>query len=415
MRSRSLLLRVAVGVVTAALLPVSVGAAAAPQGRGTAATSDSVGVDPITCWWRTTAGAVRIGESFGLVLTCAVLETRSTTVVADVSQLDPAVLQVAPFQVVDGTLSPPIRTALRRFFQYDYTVRVVGNDVAGTDLTIPPVTINYRVQTRVTPGAAANEGRERQYVLPPLPVRALSIVPAGVTELRDQPGASFQLVDARLFRARTFSVAAVGLYAVGLVVFFASLLQAWQRRRERPASTRPLASDRAILQGVASTLEQFQREGAAARSSAESIAQALAAIRIAACYALDRRPSQSAYVAGTERLSGQLAFPTGRLGGGRVLVSGSVTADTIAASRHGNGALAGKRGSWLRTFESALDRMTQAAYGRAGPGEGVELGAAVASSQRAVREMAREKGAIGRTRETIGHKIGALGARLWAR
>src|SRR5260370_36286 len=31
-----------------------------------------VQVDPIRCWWRTSAGAVRIGETFDLRLTCAV-------------------------------------------------------------------------------------------------------------------------------------------------------------------------------------------------------------------------------------------------------------------------------------------------------------------------------------------------------
>ena len=32
-------------------------------------------VDPIRCWWRTSDGAVGVGQPFSLVLTCAVLET----------------------------------------------------------------------------------------------------------------------------------------------------------------------------------------------------------------------------------------------------------------------------------------------------------------------------------------------------
>ena len=39
--------------------------------------------DPLQCWWRTSAGAIRIGEQFSIVLTCAVLETDAATVVVD--------------------------------------------------------------------------------------------------------------------------------------------------------------------------------------------------------------------------------------------------------------------------------------------------------------------------------------------
>src|SRR5688500_4116287 len=42
-----------------------------------------VEMDPIRCWWRTSAGAVITGESFSVVLTCAVVETDSVQVVPD--------------------------------------------------------------------------------------------------------------------------------------------------------------------------------------------------------------------------------------------------------------------------------------------------------------------------------------------
>jgi len=42
-------------------------------GFGSAA-AQNVETDPIQCWWRTSAGAVRVGEAFSVVLTCAVLE-----------------------------------------------------------------------------------------------------------------------------------------------------------------------------------------------------------------------------------------------------------------------------------------------------------------------------------------------------
>ena len=38
------------------------------------APAQMVEVDPIRCWWRTSSGAVRLGETFSIGLTCAALE-----------------------------------------------------------------------------------------------------------------------------------------------------------------------------------------------------------------------------------------------------------------------------------------------------------------------------------------------------
>src|ERR1700758_5355644 len=70
--------------------------------------------DPIQCWWRTSAGAVRVGETFSAVLTCAVLETPDVKVVADQSKLEPSVVQFAPFEVTGGSHAADLRTDDRR-------------------------------------------------------------------------------------------------------------------------------------------------------------------------------------------------------------------------------------------------------------------------------------------------------------
>ena len=67
---------------------------------------------PIRCWWKTDRTSIRVGERFGLTLTCSVIETRSVTVVPTLTQLDPGALQIPPFEVVGGSrredvLSPP--------------------------------------------------------------------------------------------------------------------------------------------------------------------------------------------------------------------------------------------------------------------------------------------------------------------
>src|SRR5262245_50876087 len=88
-------------------------------GAGSAA-GQNVETDPLQCWWRTSAGAVRVGETFTVVLTCAVLETDAATVVVDQSKLEPSVVQFAPFEVQGGSHAADLNTDLRRFFQYEY-------------------------------------------------------------------------------------------------------------------------------------------------------------------------------------------------------------------------------------------------------------------------------------------------------
>ena len=46
-----------------------------------AARPTNVEVEPVTCWWRTGAVAVRVGETFAVVLTCSVLETEAARVI----------------------------------------------------------------------------------------------------------------------------------------------------------------------------------------------------------------------------------------------------------------------------------------------------------------------------------------------
>ena len=86
---------------------VCVRAAASAAARPPRRTSQT---DPLQCWWRTSAGAVRVGEPFTVVLTCAVLETDAATVVVDQSRLEPSVVQFAPFEVLGGSHGADLRT-----------------------------------------------------------------------------------------------------------------------------------------------------------------------------------------------------------------------------------------------------------------------------------------------------------------
>src|SRR5580693_4844420 len=133
-------LRMKVSMVVLACALAARGAAAQPPAReaapGTVPEADqaaaqrrtaavNVEADPIRCWWRTSASAVRVGEPFQVVLTCAVVENDTTTVVADQSRLDPAAMQLPPFEVIGGSRGSDLHSDQRRFFQYQYTLRLI--------------------------------------------------------------------------------------------------------------------------------------------------------------------------------------------------------------------------------------------------------------------------------------------------
>src|SRR3954471_18675123 len=87
-----------------------------------------VAVAPIECWWKTDRSAIRVGEQFQLTLTCAVIDTDRVKVVVDESSLAPSALHLVPFEIVSGQRFRDIVNSPRRFFQYRYSLRVLGED-----------------------------------------------------------------------------------------------------------------------------------------------------------------------------------------------------------------------------------------------------------------------------------------------
>src|SRR5207302_11379532 len=123
---------------TLLFIVVTATASAQPQTQTTEA-------DPVQCWWRTSAGAVRVGETFTLVLTCAALETDEVKVVVDQSKLEPSVVQFAPFEVTGGSHAADLRSGDRRFFQYEYRLRAIAEILFGKDVQLPETKVSYRV------------------------------------------------------------------------------------------------------------------------------------------------------------------------------------------------------------------------------------------------------------------------------
>src|SRR6478672_2647500 len=136
------------------------------------AAAQTVQTDPLQCWWRTSSGAVRVGEPFTVVLTCAVLETEETKVVPDQTRLEPSVVQFAPFEVLGGSHGADLRTDQRRFFQYEYRLRLIADGLFGRDVALPDTKISYKIQSKVGQKTSV-QGRDQSYVLPAQSVRVL--------------------------------------------------------------------------------------------------------------------------------------------------------------------------------------------------------------------------------------------------
>jgi len=131
---------------------------ATPQGAPpqAAARPGEVETAPIRCWWRTDRAEIRIGERFGVTLTCGVIETRALKVAAGTNQLDPGAVQLTPFEVVAGTRRDDIVAPPWRYFQYDYSVRLLSEGFFGQDIAIPSLNVTYNIQAAAGNGVSRN-------------------------------------------------------------------------------------------------------------------------------------------------------------------------------------------------------------------------------------------------------------------
>lgn len=372
-----------------------------------------VAADPIRCWRRTSTGSVRVGEPFSLVLTCAVIENDTTTVVPDQARLEPSATQLPPFEVIGGERGPDLRRDQRRFFQYQYTLRLISESAFGQDVVIPSTSIGYHVESRLAGGESVR-GRDQKYELPAESVRVLSLVPADATDIRDPSYPTFTAIDAQRFRARGWFVAGGVLFtAAGLMVLVALVQLARSYRREGgvPAS---LLSTGGILSAVDRELVSVGRGVGREGWTPELIGRAAAAARVAASTALNRRVSQTAAPAGVNGHDGQLLVRGGWLRGKKVLVSGAATAGAldreIAASR---GSVAHRQG--LEQLKAALLRFTAARFGREQAPDEAAFSEALADARRGTARLRLENRWVMRKARTITTAATELGDRAWSR
>jgi hypothetical protein len=344
----------------ALLLLVSASSAFAQAG------TDLVEVEPITCWWRTSTSAVRTGESFDLRLTCAVVETEAAKVVADFSKLDPTVVQLPPFEVLGGTHAGDLVTAGKRFFQYDYTMRLIAEDAFGADVAVPPLEVTYAVESKVTGGESV-KGRELSYALPRASVKLISVVPDDTSDIREAPAESFSTIEARDSRAALFQTVAGVLFALAGVMVVVLLIGLLRSKAKTTTAARAHLTPRAILSHVAGELNEIQKASRGGWTP-ELAGRALSAARISGSYASGRGVGQRAVGLKDPLVDGALLIGRG-MGRASMYVSGSVTEQSATDP----------------TLAEALKAMTIARYGR--DGQRPDMDDAVATAIRVTKQQ----------------------------
>ena len=355
--------------------------------------TDLVEVEPIKCWWRTSTSAVRTGESFDLRLTCAVVETEAAKVVPDLSKLDPTVVQLPPFEVLGGTHAGDLVTVGKRFFQYDYRLRLIAEDAFGADVAVPPLEVTYSVESKVTGGNSV-KGRELSYALPRASVKLISVVPDDTSDIREAPAAAFSAIEERESRAGLFQTIAGVLFAMSGVMVVAILIGMLRSKTKTTSATRAHLAPRAILRHVARELAEVQREGRGGLTP-ELAGRALSAARIAGSYASGRAVGQR-LVGTNDPLVDGVLLVGGSMGRAPIYASGSVTAESTTD----------------RALAAALKTLTVARYGR--DGKLTDADEAVAT---AVRITKQQQSAHSRLSEWTGNFMRSLvdmRKRVWA-
>lgn len=334
---------------------------------------------------------MHVGERFTLTLTCALLDAADGRVVADRDRLDPAALDLTPFEIVGGTRHDDIEASPRRYFQYSYTLRLFGDEHFGRDVDIPSIPITYSIETS---GATATRGREQLYILPALPVRMLSLVPVTATDIQDAASDTFGDIDRRTLRADGELTAAGVLFTLAAVLAGLAIVRV--ARPRLAAAEQGLLSPGEMLRGCLREATRVKTEAQRAGWTADLIGEALTVLRIAGTLTLGRSVAQQVVEGSVTARDGQLAIRKGALRARRVVISGAATSSSIDELNEG-----------LRVF-------TAARYGRANDLDRARLDATLDSAIDAMRRLYEKQ----QWRRRMADAVSRAGERMktqWAR
>lgn len=299
-------------------------------GAAQPAETDQVQVEPLQCWRDVGSDAVRVGEPFTMRVTCAVIETAAATTVPNEVALAPETIDVSPFEVIGGQRFPDVRDGPWRYFQYQYTLRIIDEHLFGENVEVPPLELQYHIE-RSLDGGSALPGRELRYVLPPHPIRVVSLVPQNAEDIREPAGDTFGDADARLFRANLAGLvaSALGIVAVGfLILALLRLRRAW--RGNAPKSEKLSIPDSVVVRRALAELTALQNSTQEQGWNPTLVGRALAAFRLAGAAALSTPVAQEPVRSGRADREGQLTVRRGLWRPKTTALSASVTARSVA-------------------------------------------------------------------------------------
>jgi hypothetical protein len=331
---------------------------------------------------------------FSVVVTCAVYEGDNAQVIPDESRLGVASIQMAPFEIVGGAHPPDVHRGQRRFFQYDYQLRIISPDAIGHDVNIPPLSISYRIHSRV--GAAATlEGRDLSYLMPMMPIKVLSRVPADASDIRDASEANLAAVESLRFRSSVFQVLTLTFAALAMAMVVLALVPLARAARPTDAARPDRAPDRAVLARAARELVEVQSRASQQGWDDDAIARAALASRLIAALAINQPISQQPAAGDAAAPEGRLLVRYGAIRPRTVSVSSAATADDLHRARAAGGArFSTTRQQQLEALQSGLAALAMALYRREPQRDPAALDAAARDAQNVAKDVAGERSAI---------------------
>ena len=329
------------------------------------ANGGGVATNSLNCWWKTDKSSVRVAEPFGLTLTCRFMETDRMKVVPNLAEVEPTAIELTPFEVLEGTRHEDIVEAPWRYVQYAYTVRLLGDEFFGRDIAIPATNLPFRIQTG---GAETVEGAEHTYLLPSMPMRILSLVPAQAADILDPTTDTFAALEARRFRARIELVASAIFFGFAAILASVGAVRVGERFRQRGPVVEKTVPVGTVLGGCAREIDRVRAEALRDGWTSTLAARALAPFRVAGAIALQQPVAQTLVAVDTPPRDGQLALRHGMLRRRHALVSASMTAEAIDRLRSAanGGPPTGASRDIVNPIREALAELNAVRYGRAG-------------------------------------------------
>ncbi|HET9466897.1 MAG TPA: hypothetical protein VFO48_00740, partial [Vicinamibacterales bacterium] len=252
----------------------------------------------------------------------------------------------------------------------------------GKEITLPRLQISYRVQNSLQ-GGTALQGRETQYSLVPVPIRVLSLVPPGASDIRDTPMDTFGDVEARLFRSNILLIVAGVAFVLAGLMAVMLLARAAVKRHATTAARLRVPSSWTVLRAASRELRAVRAASQNGWNS-ELAGRAAAALRLAGAVALSRPISHLHVERSAPASEGQVETGPGlaTLRGKKTVLSASVTPDSTPL----NGSGPSTADTW-KPLSDSLRAFSSARYSRDSGVDGIALDSALAEGQDAVRRL----------------------------